>query len=54
MERTFAIELTYNEVLTLVRVLKFHEDDEAEPLEQYEKELAQDLVTELIKTIGGM
>ncbi len=51
-ERTFAVELTYNEALTLIRVLTLQEGDD--PLDMYEKELAQDLATELTKVIGGL
>ena len=51
-ERTFAIELTYNEALTLLRVLTLQEQDD--PLDMYEKELASDLAIELTKVIGGL
>ena len=69
-ERTFAIELTYNEVLALLRVLDLqlqaravqkvedglpvHMEDLTEPLDEYEKGLAKELSTELTKVIGGL
>ena len=55
MSHAFAIELTHQEVLALMRVIKLQiEPDEAsEHLDSYEKELARDLLVELDKLMKG-
>ena len=55
MSHAFAIELTHQEVLALMRVIKLQiePDDTDENLDSYERELVYDLLVELDKLMKG-